>query len=1423
MHSKKGLLLVLATAFVFAGSFTGCVKQRSDTESQGENINALGDGSGSAKSEGSLNSWKTSMATKSAFKRSEFTLNTGSFLKPSKNSEAESLIVEPDVKIVKFYDVVDYSTSDPYLENTAELAEMLGEENKVYGIAYEITPDYFVINKLVKENEISTTEKTYSRFENGEWIVPIGSYNIQGFYNIEKVLNEDNRPTNKLVKIPVAKKDFLTAQKFLIDVNSFTKFARQEKIDVLPKSFFEGEWYFSETTVEARLDGGKIVGDLGSSDASFSSATRIIFNLQGTNLVGLNTNVDDEFKTGDENLLNYNTVIKIPIEQLDYRRLTTGPTIMKETTDDIKKLDKRTYVKLDFLKSETPQGVYASLLDSIFNQINNFKTLLDVTYGVDYLSFSVRDAESGSIKRYSFRKILKRDVIVARRAFVEDNRLFGTFTTVKNKKMDYKMNLKEDVEKNLLMARHNPHKDIVYYFTDQTPKDDWHRNIGREAVNIWNQGFARAGLGIHVVLNESKDIPLGDIRYNAMNIVKRAGAGLLGYGPSLIDSETGEIVSASMNMGMDNMLEQYYRAVRDYMGRKSGRYYNFRIESVNTTLPSIFNVFGKINSRLFYLDPITNQVALMSDVGVGVDKTHLDASVFTDTEKQFLREIGLAPNAAIQDVINKVQDMRLRSYQFANMGDIFGVIDSTMADGYTATKISDETIETNCPAVVELTKRMAKELVPTEEEVPLIEPCVKLFSQVDALTTVLHEMGHNLSMRHNFIASADKPNYPDLDRYTLKYMTVPRNMQQLKASSVMDYLTMEGQQIQLGDYDIATVRWIYAGEVETKGGQFKKIWDESLVPNKNIDPNAISQEVKIESLVSKADLKPYAYCTDEHRGLGIDPMCEAFDEGLNGKETTRYRIETTYDSLAKLYRYDRRGSSIISGVVLGNGLAMKENYDQWRFFLRTKTGFSRGYMQNMSMAEYQKTINELLTGPDAKVAREHLELRNMIVKFLVDIAFLSNKYCLVEDTDKEERLIELEKIRTELLGYGDYTVVSSCSSPSAAKYLVDKGLTLKKEFGHFLDQGNFDLDPSKVYDLPDFTGTASARAMALLVLTARLSPSLVNLKEGFTPSMLDEPDIRLYLQNLLLDRFVNGVRVSEDNTKVDYGAITADLFGKKELDELRARKAYKNFASEANLSSTYAVLVRLGLTLPGYPDDGRAMTMFVRTNPNEDQVVNKYANWIDYGSTYIFVHSKTSITGQMMTKYQQNQNLKQNSSVKPDDLIGAKVAITKAVANLLPKTEASTYMDVVNLVSWIGQNIQGLSSNPAGAPLAFLLQAGFDPEITIFSQFVQGYETANGAGSFEQLMKDATDPAADPVAKQKAQAILAQSTANDYAQLQANDPTIKIPTAANLQARLDGFLLKYNDQYKYYSKNADELDAQSDMIIKLFFQLANGL
>lgn len=138
--------------------------------------------------------------------------------------------------------------------------------------------------------------------------------------------------------------------------------------------------------------------------------------------------------------------------------------------------------------------------------------------------------------------------------------------------------------------------------------------------------------------------------------------------------------------------------------------------------------------------------------------------------------------------------------------------------------------------------------------------------RIEALNTMVHEMGHSQGLTHNFIGSYDKANFKNEDGSESK-----RNY-----SSVMDYLTpghfsWDG----LGTYDIHAVRAAHLGLLKTSDGSFIHVNTIQEKYAKNGWANFKRGDVS-------SILKPYKYCTDVH--VGYDVVCERHDFGTSAVE-----------------------------------------------------------------------------------------------------------------------------------------------------------------------------------------------------------------------------------------------------------------------------------------------------------------------------------------------------------------------------------------------------------------------------------------------------------------------------------------------------------------------------------------------------------
>jgi hypothetical protein len=168
--------------------------------------------------------------------------------------------------------------------------------------------------------------------------------------------------------------------------------------------------------------------------------------------------------------------------------------------------------------------------------------------------------------------------------------------------------------------------------------------------------------------------------------------------------------------------------------------------------------------------------------------------------------------------------------------------------------------------------------------------------------TLAHELGHNLGLRHNFVASFDKENwkFDGFDPSERDY------------SSVMDYLSNDHETYDgPGPQDIAAIRAAYAGKLEAADGSLLGL--EEARQKLGLESwNRLSREQ-----VSRLKLRPYLFCSDEE--AGELPICNRFDRGTTPSEI----VEAIVDDYRSLYGMtnfagDRlRFSQLESGGYLG--------------------------------------------------------------------------------------------------------------------------------------------------------------------------------------------------------------------------------------------------------------------------------------------------------------------------------------------------------------------------------------------------------------------------------------------------------------------------------------------------------------------------
>jgi len=242
--------------------------------------------------------------------------------------------------------------------------------------------------------------------------------------------------------------------------------------------------------------------------------------------------------------------------------------------------------------------------------------------------------------------------------------------------------------------------------------------------------------------------------------------------------------------------------------------------------------------------------------------------------------------------------------------------------------------------------------------------------RVEALNTMVHEMGHSQGLTHNFIGSYDQANYANEDGTPSK-----RNY-----SSVMDYLTpgkfsWDG----LGSYDIRAIRASHLGLFEVTedakaklGGDFSLLVNEKYVKLETIKTRFTENNswVGFSSRNVKDLLKPYKYCND--LDAGDDPACQRHDFGSSAVEIVTSIIEDIENNYVTNYTgwdrltFDDSNSWIGSAYTSYYLFLMRKYMDEtfYKAYLGKGTQEEISDYANAAIIAYQYYI-QLIRTPDA--------------------------------------------------------------------------------------------------------------------------------------------------------------------------------------------------------------------------------------------------------------------------------------------------------------------------------------------------------------------------------------------------------------------------------------------------------------------------
>lgn len=331
------------------------------------------------------------------------------------------------------------------------------------------------------------------------------------------------------------------------------------------------------------------------------------------------------------------------------------------------------------------------------------------------------------------------------------------------------------------MNRWDLSKPVRYYLSKGFP--EFLKPAVRRVFKSWNRALAGAVRHEPLVLvEENKGQELGDLRYNMIHYedVLATQHGILGYGPVFANPQTGEILKADVIL-YGGTLKQALQNERHWENLLKG------------------------GPATVWLDPA-------GDAGIGggarvknrgYDRPALENALVDFTRGAFQRFTRDILPSGMSDLNRQIT--RLPPDSMLALVRSTAVPDPTSPDE----RLADERVE---------------ELI--------FEPLLA------------HEMGHTLGLRHNFMGSVDKANFPTPIVAPPRPGVPPRTPE---SSTVMDYgflAHLEG--VEVGDYDRDAMIVLYGAAASP--------------------PAAVLA-------------KNYLYCSDEHAFSSKHALCNPYDRG----------------------------------------------------------------------------------------------------------------------------------------------------------------------------------------------------------------------------------------------------------------------------------------------------------------------------------------------------------------------------------------------------------------------------------------------------------------------------------------------------------------------------------------------------------------
>lgn len=837
-------------------------------------------------------------------------------------------------------------------------------------------------------------------------------------------------------------------------------------------------------------------------------ARRVRLAFTKENLKVLEVESDQRFSN---NLANHKPILSIPVSHIDYKcqEDANGRCLNREEKDSDISWEKKKYFQVKVGQMATQNINFLPVeFDNLFfpchtevgsdfidykaekNAINiqiektyksnlrcagNIESLKDLTFTVRYHYSFVRlsSVSTGDYQPLTYSK--------------NDENNFGFFTS-RLHQLDTDNSDIEGSEK-FLFKRWNPNMNITYTLSESfnEPQFKKIKDATVKAVSTINTSLSQSGSKIRIDLKSSNEkLHAGDIRNNMIVLVNDPQAsGIIGYGPSAANPATGEILHARTVMFLGTMkkfikrnYDEYIEAIISERTQNEAKSKGITQLTIHPNLVKQEEPTASIEVSLKVSEQVKDKLSAANRLKHAI-KTSKIAQVqshighnhdFMDPHHNHHHMHDHVKNPAkftemSNDIKKKVEFL---SSINAYPAELFNFQSAFSAD------INELVEKLNFKPWIELDESEKSLVVDT------LLPHVWI-------PTLVHELGHNLGLRHNFSGSEDKENFYSQEE--LAQMGVKGDF---AYSSVMDYAYRTTNELPvMGKYDIAALKYGYAERVD-------------IVTE--VDGQPSTQEVSLAEYRANPELKikQYGFCTDEH--VSANPNCNRFDEGTDLTEIALHYIQAYEDryELANK-RYKRRNFSLYDDPYYVFGIN--------RIFKSLRLIFERheNIVHTFGVGENDDLWNEIPFLTDLKQAT------NLSAAFFLSVVKTSDTLCAIATKDNPGMIIAALPIR-------DLSPFAVSCFDSQEVQLRDPYIVVA-EGGKSFQSRKAPNNPNSYMDQIDVRGIWADKLLALHYLTSTKlnSPLFDKYTDNYLDLSIVQPAFKDLVTSVFQDKVVGAV------------------------------------------------------------------------------------------------------------------------------------------------------------------------------------------------------------------------------------------------------------------------------------------------------------